>query len=395
MPFVLLVAALPLLAAGWAVGARYFYLPSVGTRLGGRRGPGRRAGAAARRTIAGVLLLVGGLQAAKRAVTSSRMTAGSPPRGGPSPPVSAPGHRVFDIDRRREGPRPGRRRRTRPAPLGRERCCWSSTTCRRRSPSSRRAGEAAALVVAPAADTAIGRVPVRRRAGGRTGAPGRRARRCDEVVARSAGHPLHAPASRCRAAKSSSRDITDETKRASSTQPGEAGARLTPIGSVDGTLPLHKRPTWSRIDDDSVMQWPVVELAEWEELRQCPECGRHWLAIWPEEVEGGMILCRPEPATARRLRDIDRAATLRAYCLARLEEHFGQLQGAQARLPQGRLHAQAPDGTNYCVEHLIAERFGRHLAKLDAAVEPAPSIGATESATVQCQRAAGHATARK
>ena len=74
------------------------------------------------------------------------------------------------------------------------------------------------------------------------------------------------------------------------------------------------------------MQWPVVELAEWEELRQCPDCGRPWLAIWPDELEGGMILCRPEPATAKRLRDIDRASTLRAYCLARLEEHFGELR---------------------------------------------------------------------
>ena len=38
-----------------------------------------------------------------------------------------------------------------------------------------------------------------------------------------------------------------------------------------------------------------------------------------------MILCSPEPASARRLSDIDRAATLRAYCLARLEEHLGPL----------------------------------------------------------------------
>jgi hypothetical protein len=28
------------------------------------------------------------------------------------------------------------------------------------------------------------------------------------------------------------------------------------------------RPPWARIDDDSVMQWPVVELADWEELLQ-------------------------------------------------------------------------------------------------------------------------------
>ena len=28
------------------------------------------------------------------------------------------------------------------------------------------------------------------------------------------------------------------------------------------------------------------------------------------------------------------------------------------------------DGSNYCVEHLIADRFGRHLAKLDASRPP-------------------------
>jgi hypothetical protein len=59
------IAALPLLAAGWAVGARYFYLPSVGLAwalaetLAG-------AGAPARAVIAGVLLFIGGMQAAQR-----------------------------------------------------------------------------------------------------------------------------------------------------------------------------------------------------------------------------------------------------------------------------------------------------------------------------------------
>ena len=114
------------------------------------------------------------------------------------------------------------------------------------------------------------------------------------------------------------------------------------------------------------MQWPVVELAEWEELRQCPDCGRAWLAGLARGGRGGMILCRPAAATARRLRDIDRAATLRAYCLARLEEHFGRAARAKDRLPQGRLRRRKRiNGTNYCIEHLIAERFGRHLAKLD------------------------------
>jgi hypothetical protein len=125
------------------------------------------------------------------------------------------------------------------------------------------------------------------------------------------------------------------------------------------------RAAWAKIDDDSVMQWPVVELAEWEELRQCPGCGRHWFAVWPEEVQGGMIFCRPEPATAKRLRDIDRAATLRAYCLARLEDHFGELRERKIDCRKVGCTRKRLNGTNYCIEHLIAQRFGRQLAKLD------------------------------
>ena len=135
-----------------------------------------------------------------------------------------------------------------------------------------------------------------------------------------------------------------------------------------GTVPAcscKTRPAWEKIEDDSVMEWPVVELAEWEELRKCPACGAHWLAIWPEEVEGGMIFCRPEPVGARRLREIDRASTLRAYCLARLEEHFGTLRERKISCRKVGCERKRLAGTNYCVEHLIAERFGRHLAKLE------------------------------
>ena len=59
------IAAAPLCAAGWAVGARYYYLPSVGLcwavaeALSG-------AGPAARLTLGAVLLLVGGAQAVER-----------------------------------------------------------------------------------------------------------------------------------------------------------------------------------------------------------------------------------------------------------------------------------------------------------------------------------------
>lgn len=113
------------------------------------------------------------------------------------------------------------------------------------------------------------------------------------------------------------------------------------------------------------MQWQALELAEWEELRQCPGCSRLWLAVWPDELEGGMILCAPEPRTARRLRDIDRAATLRAYCLARLEEHLGPLRERKLECRKVACTRKRLDGSSYCIEHLIADRFGRHLAKLD------------------------------
>jgi hypothetical protein len=126
------------------------------------------------------------------------------------------------------------------------------------------------------------------------------------------------------------------------------------------------RAVWARVDDDDVMQWPVVELAEWEELRRCPVCDSVWLAIWPEEVEGGMVFCRPQPGDIRRLRDLDRAATMRGYCLARLEEHYGSLNERKADCRKVGCHRNRIAQTGYCIEHLIAERFGRHLSKLDA-----------------------------
>jgi hypothetical protein len=118
------------------------------------------------------------------------------------------------------------------------------------------------------------------------------------------------------------------------------------------------------------MQWPVLELAEWEELRQCPGCGRLWLATWPEDVEGGMILCSPEPTTARRLKDIDRITTLRAYCLARLEEHLGPLKERKLDCRKVGCTRKRLEGANYCLEHVIADRFGRHLARLDPISRP-------------------------
>ena len=80
-----------------------------------------------------------------------------------------------------------------------------------------------------------------------------------------------------------------------------------------------------------------------------------------------MVLCRPVPAEVKRLREVDHATTLRGYCLARLEEHLGPLEerGASCRKVGCKRKRVGPTG--YCLEHLIAERFGRHLAKLEPA----------------------------
>jgi hypothetical protein len=156
---------------------------------------------------------------------------------------------------------------------------------------------------------------------------------------------------------------------------------LTPPVDRVPACPCRSKPAWSRVDDDSVMQWPVVELAEWEELRQCPGCSRFWLAAWPEELEGGMILCTPAPPNARRLRDIDRATTLRAYCLARLQEHFGTLRERKLVCRKAGCDRKRLEGANHCVEHLIADRFGRHLARLDLPVRrEAPLSGGARDA---------------
>jgi hypothetical protein len=136
---------------------------------------------------------------------------------------------------------------------------------------------------------------------------------------------------------------------------------------TDGAPPCActKRPAWARIEDDSVMRWPVAEIAEWEELRHCPECGRSWLTLWPEEAEAPPILCRPQPDGTRRLRDVDHAATLRKYCLSRLEEHLGELKEQKVPCKKVDCERRRLQGTGYCLEHLIAQRFGRNFAMLD------------------------------
>ena len=90
------VAAAPLLAAGWAVGARYFYLPAVGLAWAVAEALAF-AGSAARVTLVCVLVIVGGLQGVQRradVVSYDRRVAAAR-----RVVVSgvASGHRVFDI----------------------------------------------------------------------------------------------------------------------------------------------------------------------------------------------------------------------------------------------------------------------------------------------------------
>jgi hypothetical protein len=135
-----------------------------------------------------------------------------------------------------------------------------------------------------------------------------------------------------------------------------------------------KRLDWAVIEDEQIMRWQAIDIAEWEEIRQCPDCGTTWLAVWPEESESPPILCRPRPAGARKLRDIDHPSTLRAYCLAKLEEQLGEVKERKASCRKVNCGRNRIAGTTYCLEHLIAERFGRHLARLSTTDEaPTPS----------------------
>ena len=125
-----------------------------------------------------------------------------------------------------------------------------------------------------------------------------------------------------------------------------------------------KRPDWATIEDDSVMRWQAIDIAEWEELRQCPDCSTTWLAVWPEESESPPILCRPRPGGARKLRDIDHPATMRAFCMARIEGQLGEIKERKASCRKVNCPRHRLAGTTYCIEHLIAERFGKQLAQL-------------------------------
>ena len=97
-----------------------------------------------------------------------------------------------------------------------------------------------------------------------------------------------------------------------------------------------------------------------------------WLAVWPEEGESPPILCRPRPVGTRKLRELDHAGTMRQYCLARLEEHLGEIKESKASCRKVNCDRRRLAGSTYCVEHLIAEQFGRYLAHLDEAT-PTPT----------------------
>jgi hypothetical protein len=92
-------AAAPLFAAGWAVGTRYYYLPAVGLCWAVAEALAAvDVGAAARVTLAAVLLLIGGLQAAERrqeVISYDRRVAAA--RRAVAAGLGA-GHHVFHID---------------------------------------------------------------------------------------------------------------------------------------------------------------------------------------------------------------------------------------------------------------------------------------------------------
>lgn len=55
---------------------------------------------------------------------------------------------------------------------------------------------------------------------------------------------------------------------------------------------------------------------------------------------------------------------MRPYCLARLEEHLGEIKEMKATCRKVNCGRKRLAGSTYCIEHLIAEQFGRHLARL-------------------------------
>ena len=59
----------------------------------------------------------------------------------------------------------------------------------------------------------------------------------------------------------------------------------------------------------------------------------------------------PHPAESRRLKDVNRMETLRPYCLARLEEHLGQLREEKRPCKKMGCEGKRLMGTSYCLKH--------------------------------------------
>ncbi|GEM_PF-941698 len=131
-----------------------------------------------------------------------------------------------------------------------------------------------------------------------------------------------------------------------------------------GSCPCQARPDWARIANDEPLTWAVLESGDWEELRQCPNCNANWLVSWPEALEGGAILCRPRPLGADRLRLVDRGETLRGYLVSRMEEHLGDLKEDKNRCAIAGCPRRCIRRTQYCLDHLIAQRYGRQLSRV-------------------------------
>ena len=167
-------AAAPLFAAGWAVGARYYYLPAVGLCWAVAEAlAGVEVGPAARVTLTAVLLLVGALQAAERrqeVISYDRRVAAA--RRAVAAGLGA-GHHVFHVDGGikdldlavKEDPVARGRRRAR---AGRR-----ARVVRRRAAQARGRGGAAGRPSPPLPPER--RLPLRRRARHRARPPGRRA----------------------------------------------------------------------------------------------------------------------------------------------------------------------------------------------------------------------------
>lgn len=146
-----------------------------------------------------------------------------------------------------------------------------------------------------------------------------------------------------------------------------------PLGKAD-PCNCRFRPNWAPIENETVMHWQAIDIGEWEEIRVCPDCQQTWLTAWPLEGEAPPILCKILPERTKKLKELDRVATYRSYCLSKLEEHLGTIQEQRQDCRKVSCRRKRIVGTSYCIEHLIAERFGRQFAALGSPDETLDEI---------------------